>query len=54
MVGKVESEMVNGKKVNASPGGIAFDASGDLYLAAGPFSEVVRIKAADLSARRRG
>ena len=54
VVGKVESRTVDGKKVDASPGGIAFDAKGDLYLAAGPFGEVVRIKAADLNAAKPG
>ena len=54
VVGKVESRTTDGKKVDASPGGIAFDAKGDLYLAANPFSEVVRIKAADLNAAKPG
>ena len=54
VVGEVESRTVDGKKVDASPGGIAFDAKGDLYLAAGPFGEVVRIKAADLNAAKPG
>jgi len=54
VVGKVESRTTDGKKVDASPGGIAFDAKGDLYLAAGAFSEVVRIKAADLNAAKPG
>jgi sugar lactone lactonase YvrE len=49
VVGKIESRTIDGKKVDPSPGGIAFDAKGDLYLAAGPFSEVVRIRAADLN-----
>lgn len=54
VVGKVESRMLDSKKVDASPGGIAFDAKGDLYLAAGSFSEVVRIKAADLNPGKPG
>ncbi len=54
VVAKIESRMVDGKKVDASPGGIAFDTKGDLYLAVGPFSEVVRIKAADLNAAKPG
>ena len=54
VVGKVESRMTDGRKVDASPGGIAFDAKGDLYLAANPFNEVVRIKAADLNAAKPG
>ena len=54
VVGKVDSRTVDGKKVDPSPGGILFDAKGDLYLAAGPFSEVVRIKAADLNPAKPG
>lgn len=54
VVGKVEPRTVDGKKVDASPAGIAFDAKGDLYLAAGPFGEVVRIKTADLNPARPG
>ena len=54
VVGKIEARTVDGKKVDSSPGGIAFDGKGDLYLAAGPFSEVVRIKAADLNAASPG
>ena len=54
VVGKIESRTVDGRKVDPSPGGIAFDANGDLYLAAGPFSEVVRIKAADLNPTKPG
>ncbi len=54
VVGKIESRTIDGKKVDPSPGGIAFDAKGDLYLAAGPFSEVVRIRAADLNPAKPG
>lgn len=54
VVGKVESRTVDSRKVDASPGGIAFDSKGDLYLATGPFGEVVRIKAADLNAAKPG
>ena len=54
VVGKIESRIVDGKKLDPSPGGIAFDAKGDLYVAAGPFGEVVRIKAADLNAAKPG
>ena len=54
VVGKVESRTTDGKKVDASPGGIAFDAKGDLNLAACSFSEVVRIKAADLNVAKPG
>ena len=54
VVGRVEPRTVDGKKVDASPGGIAFDAKGDLYIASSPFSEVVRIAAADLNPAKPG
>ena len=55
VVGKIESRTAaDGKKVDPLPGGIAFDANGDLYFAAAPFGEVVRIKAADLNAAKPG
>ncbi len=54
VVGKIESRMVDGKKVDPSPSGIVFDAQGDLYVAIGPFSEVVRIKATDLNPAKPG
>ena len=54
VVGKIDSRTVDGKKVDPSPGGISFDTKGDLYIATGPFSEVVRIKAADLNAAKPG
>ena len=54
VVGKVESRTIDGKKVDATSAGIAFDTKGDLYIAAAPFSEVVRIKAADLNAAKPG
>ncbi len=54
VVGKVESRTTDGKKVDATFAGIAFDTKGDLYIAAAPFSEVVRIKAADLNAAKPG
>lgn len=52
VVGKVDPRMVDGKSVAPNPGGLAFDAQGDLYVAVGPFGEVVRFKAADLSSGR--
>ena len=54
VVGKVESRTIDGKKIDATSAGIAFDTKGDLYIAAAPFSEVVRIKAADLNAAKPG
>ena len=54
VVGKVEARTTDGRKVDASPAGIAFDTKGDLYIAAAPFSEIVRIKAADLNVAKPG
>ena len=54
VVAKLEARMVDGKKVDALPGGIVFDAQGDLYVAAGPFGEVMRIKGADLNPAKPG
>ena len=54
VVAKIESRIADGRKTDPSPGGIAFDTKGDLYLATGPFSEVVRIKAADLNVAKPG
>ena len=54
VVAKIDSRMVDGRKVDASPGGIAFDAKGDLYIATGPFAEVARIRAADLNPAKPG
>jgi sugar lactone lactonase YvrE len=54
VVGKIESRTIDGKKVDPSPGGIAFDANGNLYLATAPFSEVVRINAAELNPAKPG
>lgn len=54
VVGKIAARTVDGKTVQPMPGGIALDAKGDLYVAAGPFGEVVRIAAADLNPAQPG
>ncbi|MDP3228880.1 MAG: SMP-30/gluconolactonase/LRE family protein [Acidovorax sp.] len=54
VVGKIESRTMDGKTVAPMPGGIAFDAMGNLYVAAGPFAEIVRIQRADLDAGKPG
>ncbi len=53
-VGRIEAREIKGKKVNADPSGIAFNQQGDLFVAVGPFSEVVRIRAGDLNAQKPG
>jgi sugar lactone lactonase YvrE len=54
VVGRIEGREIKGKKVDASPSGIAFNQAGDLFVAVGPFSEVVRIRGADLNPAKPG
>ena len=54
VVGRIEAREIKGKKVNADSSGIAFNPQGDLFVAVGPFSEVVRIGAADLNPAKPG
>ncbi|HEY3167432.1 MAG TPA: SMP-30/gluconolactonase/LRE family protein, partial [Candidatus Binatia bacterium] len=54
VVGRIESREIKGKKVNADPSGIAFNPQGDLFIAVGPFSEVVRIRGAELNPAKPG
>ena len=49
VVGRIEAREIKGKKVNADPSGIAFNPQGDLFVAAGPFAEVVRIRASEIN-----
>ncbi len=54
VVGRIEAREVESKKVNADPSGIAFNSQGDLFVAVGPFREVVRIRGADLNPAKPG
>jgi sugar lactone lactonase YvrE len=54
VVGRIEAREIKGKKVDASPSGIAFNQAGDLFVAVGPFSEVVCIRGADLTPAKPG
>jgi sugar lactone lactonase YvrE len=54
VVGRIEAREIKGKKVNADPSGIAFNPQGDLFIAVGPFSEVVRIRGAELNPAKPG
>ena len=54
VVGRIEAREIKGKKANADPAGIAFNPQGDLFVAVGPFSEVVRIPAAELNPAKPG
>jgi sugar lactone lactonase YvrE len=54
VVGRIEAREIKGKKINADGSGIAFNQQGDLFIASGPFAEVVRIKAAELNVAKPG
>ena len=54
VVGRIEAREVEGKKFNADPSGIAFNAQGDLFVAVGPFREIVRIRGAELNSAKPG
>ena len=44
VVGRVQERDVGGKKVRADVSGIVFNQAGDLFLTAGGFKEVLRIR----------
>lgn len=54
VVARIEPREVQGRRVNADASGLAFNAQGDLFIAAGPFAEVVRVPAGDLNPARPG
>jgi sugar lactone lactonase YvrE len=54
VVGKVQERDIGGKKVRADVSGIIFNQAGDLYLTAGGFKEVLRIRARNLDAENPG
>jgi sugar lactone lactonase YvrE len=54
VVGRIEAREIKGKKINADGSGIAFNQQGDLFIASGPFAEVVRIRAAELNVAKPG
>jgi sugar lactone lactonase YvrE len=54
VVGRVDAREIKGKKVNADPSGLAFNAQGDLFIAVAPFSEVVRIRGNELNPTKPG
>lgn len=54
VVGRIAIRDVGGKRIEPNASGVAFDRRGDLYIAVGPFSEVVRIRAADLDPAKPG
>lgn len=54
VVGKVQERDIGGKKVRANVSGIVFNQAGDLYLTAGGFNEVLRIRGRNLDADEPG
>ncbi|HXG53128.1 MAG TPA: SMP-30/gluconolactonase/LRE family protein [candidate division Zixibacteria bacterium] len=54
VVGRIEPREIKGKKVGADAGGLAFNGQGDLLIAAGGFSEVLRIRASELDPGKPG
>jgi sugar lactone lactonase YvrE len=54
VVARIEPRDIQGKRVNADPSGLAFNAQGDLFIAVGPFAEVVRVRAAELNPAKPG
>jgi sugar lactone lactonase YvrE len=54
VVGRIDARDINGKKINADASGLVFNSQGDLFIAVGPFSEVVRIRGADLNPGKPG
>src|SRR4030095_12993053 len=54
VVGNIAAREIQGKKVNADASGVAFDSQGDLFVAVGPFREVMRIRGAELNPAKPG
>ena len=54
VVARIEAREIKGKKVDASASGVAFNPQGDLFIAVGPFSEVVRIRGGELNPAKPG
>ena len=54
VVGKVQEREIDGKKARAAVSGIVFNQQGDLFLTAGGFKEVLRIRAGELNAEKPG
>jgi sugar lactone lactonase YvrE len=54
VVARVEERDIGGKKVRADVSGIAFNQAGDLFLTAGGFKEVLRVRAGNLTPDKPG
>src|SRR3982751_3443743 len=53
-VGKIAPRQRDGKPVQADGSGVAFSQQGDLFIASGPFSEILRIRGAELNPEKPG
>lgn len=54
VVGRIANRQIAGKSVRGEGRGIAFNSQGDLFVACDPFSEVVRLKRADINPEKPG
>ena len=48
VVGRVPERQIGGKSVRADASGLAFNQEGDLFIASGPFAEVLKIRSREL------
>ncbi|HEX9444945.1 MAG TPA: SMP-30/gluconolactonase/LRE family protein [Candidatus Binatia bacterium] len=53
-VARIEPREIQGKKTNADASGVEFNQQGDLFIASGPFSAVVRVHADELNPQKPG
>lgn len=54
VVGRVAEREIDGKKIRADVSGVTFNTAGDLYLTAGGFKEVLRIRSKELNPDKPG
>jgi sugar lactone lactonase YvrE len=54
VVGNIEARQIGGKNVRADASGIAFSPQGDLFVAVGPFREIVLIRKENLDPQKPG
>jgi sugar lactone lactonase YvrE len=54
VVARIEPRQINGQPTQANASGLAFNAQGDLLIAANAFNEVLRVRASDLDPARPG
>jgi sugar lactone lactonase YvrE len=52
VVGRIAAREIKGKKIEPNASGIAFNPQGDLFVAVGPFAEVVRIRASEINSAK--